>query len=193
MAGIIVDIGTGDGSFAYELAKQNPDRLIIGIDPNHKNLEKLSLAASRKPAKGGLQNVMFVLASVEDLPHELDGLVNQVFINFPWRGLLKSILLVEPGAWNNIKRICQPGALVDVLFGVDDQIEAGERDKLALPSVTLPYISEVMAPKLIQGGLRPLNIKIVDGKSLTQYPSSWAKKLSFGKPRQFYYLRLQLQ
>src|SRR5438270_13523074 len=107
MPGIVVDIGAGDGSFSYQLAKENPDRLIIGIDPNHKQLEKISTKSLSKPDRGGIKNVLYVLARVEDLPHELDGLVNQIFINFPWAGLLKGLVLVEPYTWNSIQRACQ--------------------------------------------------------------------------------------
>ena len=37
MPGVIVDIGCGDGKFTYKLAKENPDRFVIGIDPSHKD------------------------------------------------------------------------------------------------------------------------------------------------------------
>jgi 16S rRNA (adenine(1408)-N(1))-methyltransferase len=99
MPGIIVDIGTGDGEFVYKIAKENPDRFIIGIEPHHQGLEKISARVYKKPARGGLKNALFILSNIEEMPAELDGIANQVFINFPWAGLLKGLLLADAAAW----------------------------------------------------------------------------------------------
>src|SRR5262245_25665122 len=82
--GVIIDIGTGDGLFVYQSAKRNPDKFYIGIDASAAALEKISEKIHRKPAKGGLPNVLFIQASVEDLPSELDGAADEIHIHFPW-------------------------------------------------------------------------------------------------------------
>ena len=33
-AGVVVDIGTGDGNFVYQAARENPTKFFIGIDAN---------------------------------------------------------------------------------------------------------------------------------------------------------------
>src|SRR5215470_13310288 len=81
--GVIVDIGTGDGLFVCQSARQNPDRFYIGIDASPQALEKISEKICRKTAKGGLPNVLFVQATVEELPSELDGVADEVHIHFP--------------------------------------------------------------------------------------------------------------
>ena len=48
------------------------------MDAQAKALEKISEKIHRKPAKGGLPNVLFVQAAVENLPPELDGVVDEV-------------------------------------------------------------------------------------------------------------------
>ncbi len=63
-----MDIGTGDGRYVYRSARTNPDKFYIGIDVQPKGLEKISEKIHRKPEKGGLPNVLFVQASVEELP-----------------------------------------------------------------------------------------------------------------------------
>ena len=83
MSGLIVDIGTGDGSFALALAKANLDSFVIGVDPNHQNLMKTSLKSYPDGSTDALPNLMFVLASAENLPLELDGMANKVFISPP--------------------------------------------------------------------------------------------------------------
>jgi len=193
MPGIIVDIGTGDGEFVYKIAKENPDRFVIGIEPYHKGLERISARVYKKPTKGGIKNALFVLSSIEELPEELNEIANQVFINFPWAGLLKGILLAEDTTWNPVKRICKRGALIDILFSYEKSREENKFRKLDLPDINPSYLKDVAAPKLNKKGLEVLEIKKIDAKELTSYPSSWAKKLSYGRDRQYYYLRVRVE
>jgi 16S rRNA (adenine(1408)-N(1))-methyltransferase len=81
--GIVVDIETGDGRFVSVLARQNPRQFYIGIDANAKSLEKISMKATGKPSKGGLPNVLFVQAAVENLPEELNEIADEIHIHFP--------------------------------------------------------------------------------------------------------------
>ncbi|KKT75492.1 MAG: 16S rRNA methylase [Microgenomates group bacterium GW2011_GWA2_44_7] len=173
MTGIILDIGTGDGEFVYQLAKANPDRFIIGIDPNQKNLEKTSARLYKKTAKGGLKNALYVLASIEDLPEELNGLANQIFINFPWGSLLGGITEPNEKIWKNLRRVSRPGAIIDIL----------------LPAEQMP-ISEEWRQRLVKGGFRVERHEQIDADHLKSYPSEWAKRLAFGRDRHFLHLRI---
>jgi 16S rRNA (adenine(1408)-N(1))-methyltransferase len=47
-AGVIIDIGTGDGRFVYQSARRNPKKFYIGIDPNVRPLEKISEKICRR-------------------------------------------------------------------------------------------------------------------------------------------------
>jgi len=186
VAGVIVDIGTGDGSFALSMAKKHPDRYIIGIDPNHQNLAKTSLKSQPSPSKDSLPNLLFVLASVQDLPSQIDGIANQVFINFPWSGLMQSLLLADTITWQNIGRICQPGALIEIIFSYDQVRDA----KLGLPQINPDYIHIDLAPRLHDLGFGVTGFSAVSQSELKSFPSSWAKKLAFGKDRTFYHLQV---
>jgi 16S rRNA (adenine(1408)-N(1))-methyltransferase len=190
MPGIIVDIGTGDGEFVYTLARANPDRFIIGLDPNQQGLQNTSAKIYKKPEKGGLKNALFVLGSIESLPEELDGLANQIYINFPWAGLLKGLLLADDVVWNAIKRVCKPGAFIDVLFSYEKTAEENEISKAGLPDIDLEYLQGITAPRIEKLGFKILEIKYFGAEEIKRYPSTWAKKLSFGRDRKYYYLRV---
>ncbi len=79
----MIDIGTGDGLFVYECAQANPNKFYIGIDANPRPLEKVSEKIHRNPAKGGLPNVLFLQAAIEDLPSELDEVADEYTFTFP--------------------------------------------------------------------------------------------------------------
>jgi len=191
MPGVIIDIGTGDGEFVYKVAKENPDRFVIGIEPHHKGLERVSAKIDKKSTKGGLKNALFVLGSIEELPEELDGTANQVFINFPWARLLKGLLMAEKPTWDAIGRITKKGAIIDILLTYDKSTEETEFRKVGLPDISLSYLQNVTAPHLKEKGFKTLEIREVDNKELKRYPSSWAKKLSYGRERKYYYMRLK--
>jgi hypothetical protein len=191
MPGVIIDIGTGDGEFVYTIAKENPDRFIIGIEPHHGSLEKTSAKIYKKPQKGGLKNALFVLAGIEELPEELNGVANQVFINFPWAGLLKGLLIADAIVWNALKRVCLPGAFIDILFSYEKSAEANEFRKAGLPDIDESFSRNVTIPGIEKLGFTVLELKNVTVDDIKQYPSSWAKKLSFGRDRRYYYLRIE--
>ncbi len=186
--GVIVDIGTGDGRFVYELAKNHPDRFIIGIDSSKENLRKYSSKILKKPSRGGLKNILYIWASVSGLPRDLKGAANQVFINFPWGELLRSIVCVDENIWRNIRMICRKGAFIDILFGYDKSIDKKEIDRLDLP---LAYIKSDILSKLEDLNFEVEDLKELNSEILNKYPTSWAKKLSLRKQRNYYYLRLK--
>ena len=130
------------------------------------------------------------MGSIEALPEELNGIANQVFINFPWSGLLKGIVLVENDTWSNIKRICKTGAYIDILFGYERTGGIDETEQFGIPVLNPLYIKETIAPRLAEKGFRVIEMRTVDPGEIRNYPSSWAKKLGYGRDRTYYYLRL---
>lgn len=183
MPGIIVDIGTGDGKFVHQLARENPDRFVIGIDPSQGSVERTSAKIYKKPAKGGVKNALFVLSDVLNLPEELNGLANQVYINFPWGSLLEGVLKADKTILGSIRRICKQAAVVEVLLSL------GHEDNISLPELSAGYFLN-LKPGFSESGFELAETKKLANEDLRQYPSSWAKKLSHGKVRDYFYLKL---
>ena len=50
----------------------------------------------REHSQAKLPNMLFVIASAQDLPRELNGLISHITINFPWGSLLESLLTGDP-------------------------------------------------------------------------------------------------
>ncbi|HKE58707.1 MAG TPA: class I SAM-dependent methyltransferase, partial [Pyrinomonadaceae bacterium] len=128
--GVIIDLGTGDGLFVYQSARQNPNKLYIGIDANARPLEKISEKIHRKPAKGGLPNVLFLQSSVEDLPTELDAVADEIHVHFPWGSLLRAVATADTSVLQNLRRICAPEALLEIVIGLDSERDQTEIERL---------------------------------------------------------------
>jgi len=189
--GIILHIGTGDGKFSYELARKYKNRFIIGIDSSKENLKDISTRIYKKESKGGLANMLFINANIFDLPEELKGIANQIFINFPWGSLLKGIVTADELTWNNIKKVSKKGTLIEIIFGYDAQTDKTEIERLGLPEMNLNYLKTILLPELKLKGFEIKQLSEITSDNFKKFPSSWAKKMSFGKVRKYYYLKIE--
>lgn len=166
--GVIVDIGTGDGRFVYQSARQNPNKFYIGIDPNVRPLEKISEKIHRKPAKGGAPNVLFIQAAVEDLPPELDAVADEVHVHFPWGSLLRSFASGDIDVLTNVRRICAPGALLEVVIN--------------------DYIADQSIGRYRSAGFEVLEHGSVSAAQWSEFETTWARRLKQNENRSVVYL-----
>jgi len=188
--GVVVDIGTGDGRFVYRSAQENPNKFYIGIDANTKPLEKISMKATRKTSKGGLPNVLFVQAAIENLPEELNETADEVHIHFPWGSLLRVVILGDENVLQNLRRICAPECLVEIIIGIDQERDKSEIERLELPSLSLDYLENVLIPKYKAAGFGILQSGILSVSDWSKLETSWARKLQGNRSRQCLYLIL---
>lgn len=173
----MIDIGTGDGTFVYESARRNPNKFFIGIDASAKPLEKISERIHRNPRKGGAPNVLFVEAAVENLPEELDGVADEVYVQFPWGSLLQSVATGDITVLRGIRRICAPKAVFGVVVSLDPARDAAEMKRLGVPAVSVDYIDGVLKPLYRAAGFEireRAELSCWDGAGLI---SSWARRL----------------
>jgi len=166
--GVIIDIGTGDGRFVYQSARQNPNKFYIGIDPNVRPLEKISEKIHRKPAKGGAPNVLFVQAAIEDLPAELDGVADEVHVHFPWGSLLRAVATGDVDILRNVRRICAPGAMLEVVIN--------------------DHLADQLIERYRSAGFEVLEHGSVPAAQWSEFETTWARRLKQNEHRSVVYL-----
>jgi 16S rRNA (adenine(1408)-N(1))-methyltransferase len=184
----VIDIGTGDGLFVFECARQNPRKFYIGIDANARPLEKISEKIHRKPAKGGLPNVLFLQAAVEDLPSELDGVADEVHVHFPWGSLLGAVATGDEAVLRNLRRICSANALLEILIGFDPLRDVSELRRLEIPSLSLDYIDSVLAPRYEKSGFAIIERGVLPQSEWASVQTSWARRLKGRAERSLTYI-----
>ncbi len=171
---IILDLGTGDGRYVCCIAEQQPDRFFIGVDTCHENL----LANSRRK----LPNALFVIASAQALPQELNGVASHVTINFPWGSLLESLLSNEESLASQLQFITRPFAGLDIRLNAEALVTAG----WTLESGT-DQIERIMKAE----GWRTKSRSWMDASVLRSFPTTWAKRLAFGRDPRAIHLSVQ--
>ena len=186
--GIVIDIGTGDGLFVYQSARENPNKFFIGIDANPRPLEKVSEKIHRKPAKGGLANVLFLQAAVEELPPELDGVADEVHIHFPWGSLLKAVATGDEVILGNLRRICADNALLEVVVALDPARDITQLERLEIPPLSPEYLESVLFPRYRQAGFEISENGMLPPSEWSSLHSSWAKRLRGSTSRPLTYI-----
>lgn len=184
----MVDIGTGDGRFVYQCARSTPTKFFIGIDANPKALEKISEKIHRKPAKGGLPNVLFLQAAVENLPPELDGVADEIHIHFPWGSLLRAVLGADREVLGNMRRICAPGCLLEIIIGLDPERDRAEVERLGLPALSSEYLETILSQAYRAAGFEVLEKGVLAEADWSRLETSWARRLQGNTMREVVYL-----
>ena len=161
---IILDLGTGDGRYARALAEKHPDWFVIGVDSCRENLHEHSQTK--------LKNLLFVIASAQNLPPELEGLVSHITVNFPWGSLLGSLLAGDSKLMCGLKLISRQRASLELRLNGGALAEAGK---------TLEAGTDKIHYNLLQAGWQIERPVLMDAGALKTFPSTWAKRLAFGR------------
>jgi 16S rRNA (adenine(1408)-N(1))-methyltransferase len=177
----VVDLGTGDGRFVLHRAKADPRALVIGIDADAASMR----AAARKAGanKTALPNALFVVASAEQLPRELDGFAHEVRIHFPWGSLLRGLLQGEPWLLAGLARLSAPGAAITALVSVTEH-DAGA-------AARMPVDPWSLAPAYEGAGIPLREIRSATLDELAAGHSSWARRLGASSSRPVTLLRAE--
>lgn len=109
-AGVLLDLGCGDGAFARRFAIEHPDWLAVGIDADRGALRAAARASERRPERGGAGNAVWIAANIDALPAGLDGAADRLAVHFPWSGLLAAILERPEEFAALASRLCAPAA-----------------------------------------------------------------------------------
>jgi 16S rRNA (adenine(1408)-N(1))-methyltransferase len=162
-----IDLGTGDGAFALAHARAHPETAVIGIDAC---LDHLRAAARRRPA-----NLRFVAANALALPAATIPRAGRVTINFPYGSLLRGLVEADLGLLAGLGALLAPVGQVEVRVNATAFVATG------LDPNTGP---EAIARSLQRlDGVRGAS-RALDQDELRAVPSTWAKRLGYGRPTQ---------
>ena len=183
---VVIDLGTGDGRFPYTLARRDPHSLYVGIDPDAGAMAEYAFRASRKPARGGTANVLFVVASVEQLPAELAGTGDLVYAVFPWGGLLRGLLRGDPAVVDALAGLAAPGARFEFVLSYDPEHDTGVASAGELPALDSALIDDDLAPAYARHGIAIESRRLLSPEEALAIPSTWGRRLLHARPRSVY-------
>jgi 16S rRNA (adenine(1408)-N(1))-methyltransferase len=101
----------------------------------------------------------------------------------PWGSLLRAVALPDVGLLRNARTLCRDGATLEVVVGYDCERDGGEVERLALPELSKNRIECELARGYREAGFRIERAARLSREELRALPSTWAKKLVFGRER----------
>jgi len=161
---VILDLGTGDGRYVRYLADRNPGWFVIGVDACRENL--------REHSRAKLPNALFVIASAQELPRELNGLISHVTINFPWGSLLESLLAGDSKLMCGLESISRAVTSIDLRLNGGAMVETG---------TVLEAGAKKIHNNLLRAGWQVNAPVSMNAHALRSFPTTWAKRLAFGR------------
>jgi 16S rRNA (adenine(1408)-N(1))-methyltransferase len=179
---ILIDLGTGDGQFVYRQAAANPGLFCIGLDAVGENMREASARTLRKPARGGLPNAVFVIASVESLPAELTGLADLITVNFPWGSLLKAFASPDPEILAAVARLAKPGARLVALLNYSVFRDQNYVQRLGLPEFDQETVTRILKPAYAEVSIEITGHALLHAE--VPHRTSWGQHLTLGSSRE---------
>lgn len=162
---VVLDIGTGDGRFVTRGGVEQQARFFVGLDASRENMRR----ASRKAPP----NALFVAAAVQALPSELREIAALLTVNFPWGSLLQSLLRPGSVTWRSLMGtgLREHRLLVTVNAGAMEVVTG----------LGLDEGIQRIAGAASQAGYAVERQTTLDQRLLRELPSTWAKRLAFGR------------
>lgn len=185
---LIVDVGAGDGRWAYEEARRDAGGFYVALDPDADALADYAYRAARKPSRGGVENALFVVASLEQLPSELLGRAVLVRVNFPWAGLLRGLLRPEPPALDALISLATPAARVEIVTGYDAEHDRAALQGEDLPTLDAAYIESTLTPAYARAGIAIEHVQALSHDETLAIASTWGRRLVHGRPQRAVFL-----
>ena len=182
---MIVDLGTGDGRHVLRTARARPSALVVGVDPVAEAMAASARRAGRKPARGGVDNALFVVASLERLPLALRGLAwgsdDQLSL-----GLAAARGRVAPaGGPTDRHRADRAGGIGGRAAQRERRRSAEYADRLDLPPLEdRRHVHDRLAPAWREAGLADVRWRYLAAGKQAPHRTTWGQRLVRGSGRQ---------
>ena len=187
-AGLVLDVGTGDGKHVLAEARRRPDTLIVGLDASAEAMRRAAARAAAKPGRGGSANALFVWAPVERLPTEVEG-VTEVHALMPWGSLLRALVAPDEAVLSAIAKLCASAATFLITLNLRAwRPPVPEVGGTAEP--TPEWAMSELARGYARAGWRLDRASYLDEAQIAGLATSWTKRLG-AQPRQFDVLALR--
>ena len=179
---LTIDLGAGDGKFAYRYALEHPRTLVIAIDPVRENVRESSAKAAKKRDRGGAPNALYVAASIEQLPPELAHVADEICITLPWGSLMRGIILADAPVLGAVASLGRTEARIRIVLNTrifDDPVPIEARD---LPDLSPDYARTTLGRAFAAAGMHIDEARWLTPEEVAGLGTTWAKRLSHRSP-----------
>ena len=159
-----VDLGTGDGHYALRVARTHPTQAVIGLDTM---LDHLRGARKRDP-----RNLRYIQADALAWTPGTLPVADVVTINFPYGSLLKGLVEADPALVERLVALLGSGSHLAIRVNRSALVATG-LDPVAGPDRIAATVRQLPGVRVATHALAR--------DDLRAFPSSWAKRLGYGR------------
>lgn len=185
---VIIDVGTGDGSYPYRQARARPGTLCVGVDPAADSLKKNAGRIGRKPSRGGVDNLLLIVADLEHLPAFLEGTASELSVFYPWGTLMRAVAEPSPEGLRALRRLLKPGGRFTVLLNMQVFEDETYRQRSELPTLSPEDVDARLRPAWQAEGLSIEHLELL-GPRQVPIRTTWGQRLTRGSGRNTLHLR----
>lgn len=178
-----IDLGTGDGLFAWRLAKDATKTAVLGLDAARESLREGSARSAKKPARGGAPNAVFICANVLELDDTFNNMADVISVNFPWGTLLQAVSIPFEDFVSKISSMLKNGGRMDQHINMHVFNDDEQRKALGLPVLDDNYFKKTLAPVYEKYGLELQEYYFIPAGQKTEVSSTWGGRLTRNSSR----------
>ena len=186
---VFLDIGAGSGKFIYRMAKDHPEDYFIGLETSHDSVLDYARRIEKKPSRGGLSNIIYVIGSVESPPEELHRIADEIFINYPWKKLLKALVTGDESVLREISPLFLDRGVLNMTLCYDRRYEPRFIKEYDLPELSEDCIRTKMARSYRAQGFELESVEVLGVDEMKNGMSRWGKRLAFSRDRTAWKIR----
>ncbi|MFZ4584425.1 MAG: methyltransferase domain-containing protein [Acidimicrobiia bacterium] len=172
---VIIDVGAGDGRYAFTLAQDHPQALVIAFDPAADNLRETATRAARK--KNGAPNLVLLRASVETPPAALESRGSEVHVILPWGRLFEGLIEPDPRVLHGLAACTKPDGMLWIVLNAGAWDSVPQR-LAGLPRPSVDVVEARMIPALRTTGFEPQEVRALSDAECRAINSGWARRLA---------------
>ena len=178
---VLIDLGTGQGKFVLDAARRNPTRLVVGIDAVAQTMAKSARKAGASPKKGGLPNVLFVRATVENLPGPFEGRADTLTVQYPWGSLMRTVSAPATHHLKSLRAVCKLGARLTVYLNHSIFEDRNYLERLGMEDIADPASNPGLPAGYAAAGFDVTHRGVIRGDPPAR--SAWGRHLIRGSAR----------
>jgi 16S rRNA (adenine(1408)-N(1))-methyltransferase len=161
--------------------------MFIAVDANPDALQETAWRAGRKPARGGVPNLICIGEPLDAVAAELGAVADRLTVICPWGSLLRGVTAPEIVALRYIRSLCRSGATIEIVLSYDAARDARESGPIGTTVLDEERFHRV-ATSYAQASLKVTVVQRIDRADLARYETTWSKRLAFGRSREIWRL-----
>lgn len=178
----VLDIGAGDGKGSLRYARKHSEAAVIALDSSYGALQETSKSASKKPSRGGAENLLCLYGNIKEAHEELTHCADYIRIYLPWGDLLEGIAEQRSDILQSIARCARTNAHIDIVINAEIWKNNLPKNLAHLGEVTPSFFLD-HKDRFLESGISINQSRLLSDEEISSLDTTWSAKLMSSRTR----------